>query len=137
MVKRVNRAIGLLTMLIGLFVASWGPTVFQAVTGRSLPEPLAQDPSAMTVWTGVAFARAFGAALVVVGAFLWATNRPENKRNGMSIAPVMAAVFGALVIAAQRQAIWATSAGLVFVALSAVIAITSGVAFFRSLRVPH
>jgi hypothetical protein len=66
--KRINRAIGLLTMLIGFFVASWGPTAFQAVTGQSLPAPSPQDPSAMRVWAGVAFARAFGAA-VLVGAF--------------------------------------------------------------------
>jgi hypothetical protein len=137
MAKRISRAIGLVTMLVGFFVASWGPTVFQAVTGQSLPEPSAQDPSAMTVWAGVAFARAFGAAVLVVGAFLWATNRPEKKQNRTSIAPVVAAVFGALVIAAQQQAIWTTSAGLVFVALSGVIAITSGVAFFRSLHIPR
>jgi hypothetical protein len=137
MAKRISRAIGLVTMLIGLFIALWGPTVFQVVTGQSLPAPTPQDPSAMTVWAGVAFARAFGAALLVVGAFLWATNRPENKHNRTSVAPVIAAVFGALVIAAQQQAIWTTSAGLVFVALSGVIAFTSGVAFFRSLRVRH
>ena len=89
----------------------------------------------MTIWAGVAFVRAFGAALLGVGAFLWSMNRPDHKRNTTSIAPLVAAVFGALVIAAQQQAIWTTSAGLVFVVLSGVIAITSGVAFFRSLRV--
>jgi hypothetical protein len=137
MAKRISRAIGLVTMLIGFFVALWGPAVFQWVTGQPLPAPTSLDASAMTPWAGVAFARAFGAAVLGVGAFLWAMNRPENKQNRTSIAPVIAAVFGALVIAAQQQAIWETSAGLVFVALSGVIAITSGVAFFRSLRVPH
>ncbi len=129
--RRINRTISIVTMLAGFFVAAWGPTVFQAVTGTSLPTP--QGSAAMIIWAGVAFARAFGAVLVVLGAFLWAANRSPNTTEKGSVLPVLAAVFAALVVWAQEQAIWTTGVGFVFVALVSTIAISAAATFLKSV----
>ena len=130
--RRINRTIGFVTMLSGLFIAAWGPTVFQAVTGTTLPRP--EGPAAMTIWAGVAFARAFGAAVLVLGALLWAANRSPNTNESISVAPLLAAAFATFVVWGQQQAIWTTSVGFVFVSLIGAIAVSAGAGFLKSLR---
>jgi hypothetical protein len=134
--RRINQVLGIVTMVIGFVIASAGPEVFLAVIGgTTLPKPVADNPAAMTIWAGVAFARAFGAALLVLGAVLWAANRAQqNVSNSDSVACFCAAAFATFVVWAQQNAIWTTNVGFIFVALIAVIAISSGAGLVRSLR---
>lgn len=133
--RQINQAIGLVTMIVGIGIASAGPEVFLAVVGdNTLPIPVAGDRAAMTVWAGIAFARAFGAALSLLGAVLWAANRDAKGDVTPSAVLFGVATFATYVLWAQQKAIWATSVGVVFVVLLALIAISAGAGLIRSTR---
>jgi hypothetical protein len=133
--KRINQAIGLVTMIMGIGVASAGPEVFLAVVGgNTLPTPVADDRTAMTVWAGIAFARAFGAALSLLGAILWAANRDAKRNLARSAVLFGVAAFATFVLCAQQIAIWSTSVGFIFVVLLALITISAGAGLIRSTR---
>ena len=84
--RRLNLTLGILTVVVGLSIASWGPAAFEMVTGHDLPIPQSGDAVAMTIWSGVAFVRVFGAVLLGLGALLWAAN-VERKRDIASMQP--------------------------------------------------
>jgi hypothetical protein len=132
----VNRAAGLLVVAVGLFLAGWGPVAFELLSGGTLPAPAVNDRTAMAIWSGVAFARVFGALLVSVGLIVWAANA-RTPRDGVFKAIVCAgALFAALITSSQQIAIWTNSVGWVLVALFCLIAAVSGFGWRSSRMTP-
>lgn len=73
-----------------------------------LPAPMAADPTAMPIWTGVAFLRLAGILLAGLGAVAVAVGRLEDARSRRVLASVLAGVgaLGAGITAIQQLAIW-------------------------------
>ncbi len=120
-------------MLCGFVLASWGPIVFKMVSGFPVPPARAEDPAAMLVWSGVAFARVFGAALMGLGAVLLASTRASGRDRAIGVALCLSSTFAALVTAAQQRAIWSSRNGLILVAMFGLIALAAGIATLRDL----
>jgi hypothetical protein len=97
------------------------------VTGTTVPVASVQDPASMVYWAGIAFARAFGAALLLVGACLWAANASANGPRS-TLVPFVAAAFATWVVWVQQYAIWTTRVGVAFVCLIASLAVVWGIA---------
>jgi len=110
--RRFHQAIGIGTMVTGVIMATAAPVVFLAVMGRRMADP-----------AGIAFVRAFGAALLVLGAVLWSPNREAHGNVGGSVAPFSAAVLATIVVWVQQATIWTTGVGFILVALFALNAL--------------
>ncbi len=131
-----SRAIGLIAMLVGFAFASWAPRAFVAISGRPLPVPRSEDAIPMIAWSGVAFARAFGAVLLGLGAVLWITARGRRDDAALHKVLFASSVFATLVVLAQQVAIWSNVVGFVLVGILASIAVATGVDLLWSTTRP-
>jgi hypothetical protein len=134
--RMLNRILGLLVAAIGMVIAGFGPSVFEAVSGRALPAPIGGDPDAMVAWSGVAFARAFGAVLFGIGTVLWAVNARSPRARSIHMACLVGFLFAALIVWSQQTSIWTGSAGWALLALFAALAAISAVRAFTADQ-PH
>ena len=128
----INRAAGVLVVLAGLFLAGWGPRAFELVSGWTLPAPTVADQTAMAIWSGVAFARVFGALLVSVGLIVWAANARAPRASVFQGIVCIGALFAALITSTQQIAIWTNSVGWALVALFGIIAAVAGLGWRSS-----
>ncbi len=134
--RMLNRVLGLLVAAIGMAVAGFGPSVFEALSGRTLPAPIGGDRDAMVVWSGVAFARAFGAVVFGIGAALWAVNASAPRQRAVHLSFFVGFLFAALIVWSQQTSIWTGSTGWALVALFAALAAVSAVRAFAAEE-PH
>ncbi len=125
--RAASRAIGWMAMFVGFVFASWAPRAFVAISGRPLPVPRPEDAIAMTAWSGVAFARAFGAVLLGLGAVLWIAARGKQDEAAVHKVLFGSSVFATLVVLAQKVAIWSNAVGFVLVGVLGSIAAATGV----------
>lgn len=125
--RLLSKMIAMLTMVTGLGMALYGNLVFEVVSGHALPVPVAEDSDAMAIWSGVAFARIAGAAILCLGAVLWAANQAPQRESLMHRTLFWPAVLATLVTLSQQEAIWSATSGVVLVGLFAVIAVTTGI----------
>jgi len=123
--RLINRMAGSVVALVGLLLAGWAPPAFELLSGRALPLPVASDPTAMTIWSGVAFVRVLGALLVSVGLILWAANARAPRPRVFQAIVCAGALFAALITSAQQIAIWTNAVGWALVGLFGVIATIS------------
>ena len=128
----LNRVMGGLVAVLGFVIAGWAPLAFEVLSGRALPAPVASDQAAMTVWSGVAFVRAFGAVLFGIGAVLWAANARTPRPRITHAALFLSAVFAALIVAVQQVAIWSNATGWALVSVFAAMTIVSGLRLYAS-----
>jgi hypothetical protein len=84
------------------------------------------DRTAMAIWSGVAFARVFGALLVSVGLIVWAANARTPRAGVFRVIVCGGALFAALITSSQQIAIWTNAVGWALVALFGAIAAVSG-----------
>ena len=124
--RLLNRISGLLVAAVGMLVAGFGPSVYEAAAGRPLPTPIAGDRDAMAVWSGVAFARAFGAVTFGIGAVLWAASAPAPRPRAIHGAFFLGFLFAALIVWSQQATIWTGPIGLALVVLFGALAAISG-----------
>jgi hypothetical protein len=129
-----NRILGLLVVAVGFGLAGWAPPVFELLSGRALPAPVTTDQTAMVIWSGVAFARVFGAALVAIGAALWASHAQSPEPRVMQASLFLSFVFAGLIVSAQQVAIWANAVGWTLVTLFFLLALITGIPLVRSGR---
>lgn len=129
-----NRILGLLVASAGVGLAGWAPPVFELLSGRALPTPVATDETAMVIWSGVAFVRVFGAALVGLGAALWASNAAIPKPRVIQASLFVSFIFAGLIVWTQQVAIWANAVGWALVTLFFLLAIVTGITLVRPGR---
>ena len=129
-----NRILGLLVVAAGAGLAGWAPPVFELLSGRALPAPVSTDQTAMVIWSGVAFARVFGAALVGIGAALWASNAQSPSPRVIQASLFVSFVFAGLIVSAQQVAIWTNAVGWALVTLFFLLAMITGITLVRSSR---
>jgi len=126
------RILGFLVASLGFGLALWGPPAFERLSGHSLPIPVATDPAAMTVWSGVAFVRVFGAVLFGIGATLWASHARNPRPRALHAVLFVSFLFAGLIVWAQQVAIWGNTVGWVLVGVFGALAISTGIALARS-----
>lgn len=124
--RLLNRVLGAIVATTGLILAGWAPGVFTVLTQQQLPPAIASDSAAMSVWSGVAFARVFGAVLFGVGAVLWATNASVVRAKAVQTALFFSFALATAVVAAQQIAIWTNGVGWALAGLFAALAIATG-----------
>ena len=134
--RMLNRILGLIVAAVGMVIAGFGSSVFEAVSGRALPAPIGGNPDAVVAWSGVAFARAFGAVLFGLGAVLWAVSARSPRARSIHMACLAAFLFAALIVWSQQASIWTGSAGWALLALFAALAAISAVRAFTPEE-PH
>ncbi|HYT68401.1 MAG TPA: hypothetical protein VEL51_18390 [Vicinamibacterales bacterium] len=132
--RLLNRTLGCLVALIGLGLAGWAPPAFEVLSGRVLPTPVASDQVAMTVWSGVAFVRVFGAILFGAGAVCWASNAQIPKTRVIQASLFVSFVLAGLIVSAQQVAIWANAVGWVLAGLFCALAAATGIPLVRPGR---
>jgi len=125
---RLNRVLGLLVAASGVVAASWGPRVFEFVSGQVLPPPAANDPAAMAAWSGVAFLRVLGALLLGFGALLWVASGGMASARRIHVVVLAMSAFAVLILTAQQIAIWTNGTGWFLAGLFAVVATRSALA---------
>lgn len=121
--RALTRFLAFGVALTGLVLAGWGPVVFEALTGRALPAPIATDAAAMTAWSGIAFLRVLGAALGVLGAVAGTllAKEPSLQRAWRVLAGTTA--LTAVLVLAQTWAVWGTMLGGLLAGAFAVLAL--------------
>jgi hypothetical protein len=114
-----------LTVAAGLVLVGWGPMVFEAVTGTTLPAPAAGDPSRMASWAVMGLVRVFGAALIVIGAL--ARGLMRRRFDGVSLqrALCVAGGFGFAIAAIQAVAVWLAPVGVLIALPFAVVVLAT------------
>lgn len=135
--KATTRYVGIGIMLVGLVFAGWGPMLFGALTGAQLPEPRAGDPVAMSLWSGLALLRVFGAAWVVLGSFLTAMSASKDSGRLAYRALGLSASAGLLLTVGQVVAIWTNPLSLLIAvpfAAAAVLGMRGG--WFGAMSIP-
>lgn len=131
--RRLNRILGLAIVAVGFALAGWAPRAFEVLSGHTLPTPVATDVTAMTIWSGVAFVRAFGAVLVGFGGMLWAATARTSGTRSIETLVFVSSAFAAAIVLAQQVAIWANAVGYVLVGLFGAIALVSGIGLLRNV----
>jgi hypothetical protein len=132
--RAFNRILGLLVVAAGLGLAGWAPPIFELLSGQALPSPVATDGTAMAIWSGVAFVRVLGAAMVGIGAALWASHAPTPTPRGVQASLFVSFVFAGLIVSAQQIAIWANAVGWALVTGFSLLALITGITLVRSGR---
>jgi hypothetical protein len=130
--QTISRVLGVVVAALGLFLAGWAPVVFASLSGHALPAPVASSETAMSVWSGVAFARVFGALVFAVGAVLWASTAPVAKARSIHVALLAGFAFATLMVWSQQVAIWANAVGWSLVGLFGVLTLLTAVTLVRS-----
>jgi hypothetical protein len=115
------------TALIGVAFAGWGPVLFGALTGARIPQPIAGDATAMSIWSGLALLRVFGAGLIVLGALLAAMTVADDRVRTVYRALGVSAALGLLLTIGQAVAIWTNP-------LSLLIAVPFGAVMLLGVR---
>jgi hypothetical protein len=116
---------GALLTLAGLIIIVGNVEWIMKLAGATaeLPSPQSGDP----VWVGVAFARVFGAALIVIGLLTSAASRLEGAAARQIGIPLAVGLTLLMVLTgAQALAIWSTPAAWL---LCAVVAVACGSVF--------
>ncbi len=131
--REVTKLLAIGTILAGIVLALYGPSVFPFLTGYPLPasETMGYELS-MTVMAALAFVRVTGVLLVALGGVLWAATRREGRELALQKALLGSMLFAALITWSQQQAIWASNVGWALVFLFVAIAVASGAAMTRS-----
>jgi len=122
----------LVIVAVGFGLAGWAPPAFEVLSGYTLPPPVATDMTAMTIWSGVAFVRAFGAVLLGLGGVLWAANTRTPGTRSVEKAVFVSSTFAVVIVLTQQVAIWANAVGFVLVALFCAVALISGIGLLRN-----
>ena len=123
--RRLGQVVGIVVTILGLWIALWGAHhIFQLMLGSALPWQ-AGDPVPMTIFTGIAFVRVFGAVLVGLGAVLWAVQRERNRERTIKAALFGSALLATLVAVAQQIAIWSGTFGYVLIGALVLVAVAS------------
>jgi hypothetical protein len=123
--RRLGHVVGIVVTILGLWIALWGAhDIFQLMLGSALPWQ-AGDPVPMTIFTGIAFVRVFGAVLMGLGAVLWATQRQRNRERTIKAALFASALLATLVAIAQQIAIWSGMFGYVLIGALVLVALVS------------
>ncbi len=126
--RPVSRYLALAVAAFGVLLAGWGPVVFEVISGRQLPLPVATDEAAMLAWSGVAFLRVLGATLFVLGIVLNVSHRAPLSPRAPARALAISAAFATLVVLAQAQAIWSTAFGFLLAGIFAALALAGAFA---------
>ncbi len=125
--RRLGQVVGIIVAILGLWIALWGAhNIFHLMLGSALPWQ-AGDPVPMTIFTGIAFVRVFGAVLMGLGAVLWAVQRRRNRERTIKAALFASALLATLVAIAQQIAIWSGSFGYVLIGALILVAVVSAV----------
>jgi hypothetical protein len=128
----MNSILGLIIMAAGFSLAGWAPLAFEVFSGRTLPVPVPTDATAMTIWSGVAFVRVFGAVFFGLGAVLWGSHTRTLGPRATQKALFVSSAFATLVVLAQQVAIWSNAVGVALVGLLCALMIVSGINLLRS-----
>ena len=115
----------------GILLAGWGPDLAAALTGVALPDPVAADRAAMSVWAGMGLVRVLGAALIVVGAVAWTIGRETVERDAVYRALFFSALIGFVLATVQALAVWLTPLGALLTVPFALAALVG----WRGMRV--
>lgn len=106
--NHVVAACGALLGLVGgvLILRGGAPEIMALFGGPALPQVAIGDPA----WVGVAFMRAFGAAVLALGLVMVGLSRLDGEAAGVIAVPLAVGlgVLG-LITGVQAQAIWSTS----------------------------
>mgnify|MGYP001051212937 CR=1 FL=1 len=115
-------------LVSGFALSGWGPVLMPLYGASEIPDPVASDEAAMTVWAGISFLRLFGAALFGVGVVSLFTHRLSSaeaqKAVSRSLFAAMVGIFAVALI--QQIAIWSTTVGWVTVSLLLLVALGYG-----------
>jgi hypothetical protein len=122
---RVLSGLALVVIAFGAWMALWGGNAFELFGGYQLPQPVAEDESAMAVWAGVSFARVTGALILGLGALLFAILRRRNRDQAVGYALLAAAVFGLAIALTQQMAVWRGWVSLLLPAAFVVIGLAA------------
>ena len=132
--RLLNRAVGWMAVVVGLVLVGWAPPILALLSGHALPAPVASDPAAMVVWSGVAFARVCGAVVAGMGAVLFASSAVVFRPSLVAAALLASSVLATAVVASQQVAIWTNALGWGLVFLFACFAAAAGLQLARSSR---
>ena len=132
--RALNRGVGIVVALLGFGLAAWAPLFFSSLSGHPLPNPVATNSLAMAIWSGVAFARAFGAVLVGVGAVLWASNATGDRPQLVQRLLCASFIFATLIAWIQQVAIWSGPIGWALVGLFGGLAIVTALGLRQPQR---
>lgn len=119
------RVLGVVVVVFGFYL-SWvgAPLMFEDLSGHELPAPRAESATSMTAWSGVAFLRLAGVAVLCLGAVMAASG--SRRPYAVYAALAVSAAWAVVVVSIQQVAIWDGTGGVVFAALFAAIAIVNG-----------
>ena len=137
----ILRSLAILTVIVGLIGAGWGPLLIESVTGATLPEPTARDTQAMVTWSAVGIFRVMFGLLTCLGASLLALTS-DNCRRALTLGLFTTSSLVLVIAAAQQVAVWSFAAwtnlaGLTLVSAIGLTVLLSGVAWFKSERNPR
>jgi hypothetical protein len=124
----IPRTLSLAVACIGAVLAGWGPAVFELLSGRTLPVPIATDEAAMLAWSGVAVLRVLGAAFLIIGGVVAAVQRTPGSPRDSARALAITAGVGTLLALGQTQAIWGPGVGLVLVGVFGALTVAGAIA---------
>jgi hypothetical protein len=130
----INRSLGCLGVAVGLALAGWAPPILGLLTGQPMPVPVASDPQAMAVWSGVAFARVCGAVLAGLGAVLFASSAPVVRPRNVTASLFASSLLATAVVVAQQVAIWTNAVGWTLAGLFGFFTVATAMQLIRVSR---
>ena len=122
--KMLITIFSIVVMGLGLALSGWGPSAFEYLTGYEVPTPDGSDPHAMTVWSGIAFVRVFGALLFGLGAILLAIALRHDSLT-VERAVFATCLYAGAVAGIQAQSIWNGWWGFVLAALLLAVGVVA------------
>ncbi len=127
--------IALVLLICGIAFAGWGPVMITWFGVGHIPKPLEGDPF-WPFWVGSAFARLFGASLVVLGLVVWSTRDIPDLTTQKIIgrALLLGSCFALLISLIQQIAIWNTPAGWGIVGIFITLAVLFAMQFTMKLK---
>ena len=126
--NRLTTIYAVIATVLGLVFFLWGPVLLSLYGVPQLPSPVVGDVNAMSMWSGVAFVRTFGAVLFAFGVLLWfvrSISDPVVQRN-LAVALFVGTGLVGLVTLIQQIAIWNSVAGWVTFGMLALFALGYG-----------
>lgn len=132
-IERLTGLTSLVLIVLGVALAGWGPMIAPPFGIPASPAPELTGSASAAWWGLAAFVRLFGAALVGVGAVLWAVRPSVGEVGRKRFAATMAVVLllTGLVALLQQIAVWETTAGLALAALFPVLGLVYGWTAYR------
>jgi hypothetical protein len=126
--KTLMLVAGVVLLVSGFTLTGWGPMLVSLYGAGDIPNAVASDKAAMTVWTGLSFVRLFGTALAGLGLVSLFTHNMSSldARKAISRGLFAATVLILIVATVQQIAIWSTPIGWVTVGLLVLIALGYG-----------